>query len=197
MAMPLNLEDPVAVLLRVTDALKARGIEHATYGALALAAYGQPRETRDADLAVAGLEPKVALQALRDAGLNAHLAFERTRFGGLLITRVTLLPDGGATGLNTADLVEPRSSRFARGMLDRSLSGVLRGVSVQLVAPEDYVVLKVLSTRDRDLEDARSVLTSLPELDRAALQAEIDLLALEVPDHDVVKRYAKVVNGSD
>jgi len=47
--MTLDLSDPIAVLLAAADALNSAGFEIAAYGGLALAAYGTPRETRDAD----------------------------------------------------------------------------------------------------------------------------------------------------
>src|SRR5207247_11291813 len=47
----VDLNDPIAVLLGVIRALERAGIEAAAYGGLALAMYGEPRETKDADLA--------------------------------------------------------------------------------------------------------------------------------------------------
>jgi hypothetical protein len=53
--MSIDLNDPVAVLIAASQALERANIKAAAYGGLALAVYGQPRETKDADLAVAGL----------------------------------------------------------------------------------------------------------------------------------------------
>src|SRR5262245_24791613 len=47
--MSIPLDDPTAVALTIFRALSARRIEAALYGGLALAAYGEPRETGDAD----------------------------------------------------------------------------------------------------------------------------------------------------
>src|SRR5580765_1570321 len=135
--MPLDLNDPTAVLLAVHKALVSASIDAATYGGLALAAYGVPRETKDADLAVAAVEPKRVLAALRTAGLDASMAFENVQFGGNRVTRFTLLPNQDQTGLNTADLVEPRAAWFASEVLERAITGTLRGEQVRLVSPED------------------------------------------------------------
>jgi hypothetical protein len=51
MSSGLDLGDPTAVALAAFGALHGAGIEAALYGGLALAAYGEPRETRDADFA--------------------------------------------------------------------------------------------------------------------------------------------------
>ncbi len=119
----LDLTDPTATLLLVGRALRDRGIEAAVYGGLALAAYGEPRETKDADLAVVGVGAAQAEEALRDAGVDVLVAFDRVVFGGNFISRVTLVGGTNAIGFNTADFVEPRSSRYARATREpRSLA---------------------------------------------------------------------------
>jgi hypothetical protein len=70
-ATVIDLGDPTAVLLAATKALRDAGIDAATYGGLALAAYGEPRETKDADLAVVGVSGEVGRGALARAGFDA------------------------------------------------------------------------------------------------------------------------------
>lgn len=193
MSSELDLGDPTAVALAAYRALLSAGIEAALYGGLALAAYGEPRETQDADFAVVGIPGSEAVAALRRAAPESTLSFDRRPFGGNLVSRVALVEGGGATGLNTVDLVQPRSSRFARAALDRAITASLRQVSIRVLAPEDFVLLKILSTRDRDLEDAASVLGALgPQLDRALIGAEVRALAIEILDHDVAGRFARL-----
>lgn len=48
----MDLNDPTTVALLAADAFEATGRAYALYGGLLTAAYGEPRETRDADLAV-------------------------------------------------------------------------------------------------------------------------------------------------
>lgn len=188
----LNVNDPVAVLLAALTALRDGGIDAATYGGLALAVYGEPRETKDADLAVAGVPAASALEALERGGLDVELAFDRVKFGGNLISRFTLYGSDPA-GLNTIDLVEPRSARFARLSVERALSGTLRGKEVRVLTPEDFIAYKLLSTRERDLEDAATVLEKLGSaIDRALLEAELQLLVADLPDHDITPRWAQV-----
>jgi len=187
----LDLSDPIALLLASHEALTAAGLRVATYGGLALAVYGVPRETRDADLAIAGFELARAVDALRAKGLSVNPAFDRVRFGGNLISRIAVV---GGGDLNTVDLVRPRSDRLAAAVLDRALVGTLQGQELHVVTPEDFVLLKLLSTRERDLEDARTVVAALPDvLDRALLAREVALLAAEIPDHDVTGRAAAVL----
>jgi hypothetical protein len=191
MDSPIDLSDPIALLLAAADALHGAGIPAAAYGGLALAIYGEPRETRDADLAVVGTSATQGMEAMVRAGFTATVAFDRVGFGGLWVSRVTLV---GGGELNTVDLVEPRSERYARDVLARAVSGRLRERELVVVAPEDFVILKVLSSRDRDLEDAVSVLASLGgELDVGLIDREVAELATELATHDVTGRWARVV----
>ena len=75
--MPLDLDDPTAIALAIFRALSDRGIEAALYGGLALAAYGEPRETRDADFAVAAVGGAAGAEALTAIGVRPVLAFDR------------------------------------------------------------------------------------------------------------------------
>jgi hypothetical protein len=187
--MKLDLEDPIATLLAAVEALDAARLECAVYGGLALAIYGEARETKDADLAVVGVSAESACDALRTAGLDASVTFEEVRFGGNRVSRITLLPGDQVTGLNTVDLVEPRSPSYAKAAATRAIAGALRGQSLRVLSPEDFILFKVLSTRDRDVEDAASVLRELRDrLDHGLLEQEATQLALQLPEHDVMAR---------
>lgn len=189
--MPIDLDDPIALMLAATEALRTSSIEVVAYGGLVLAMYGEPRETRDADLAVATFDIEAARQALATAGLNTVLAFSGVRFGGNELTRLSVL---GGGQFNTIDFVRPRSTRYARGVLERALVGSLRATELRTVSPEDFILLKVLSTRERDLDDARSVVAALAgQLEGAFLSAEGKMLAGELSDHDVLGRLRSVL----
>ena len=190
----VDLADPTTATLVIATALDAAGLRGAVYGGLALAAYGEARETKDADFAVVGVATPAALEALTRAELAPSLSFEKVRFGGLEITRIALFGTGGHEGFNVVDLVEPRSLRYARLVLERAPRGTLREQPVTIVSPEDFVLLKVLSTRDRDVDDAASVVRTLGgEIDRELLAREVTELAGELPDHQVAERFAAVL----
>ena len=87
----IDLNDPISVPLATFEALERSQIPTALYGGLALAVYGEPRETKDADLAVAGVEARRAENLLRAAGFDVLLAFDRMQFGGQLVSRLTLM----------------------------------------------------------------------------------------------------------
>jgi len=149
------------------------------------------------DLAVSGLPVDRAVEALARASLAPSVSFERVRFGGNIVSRIALLGSGTTSGLNVADLVEPRPAAFAARVVARALAGRLRDQPVAIVTPEHFVLLKVLSTRDRDVEDAASVVRTLgPRLDLAEVEREAVALAAEIPDHDVAGRLDRAIRGA-
>jgi hypothetical protein len=188
----MDLADPTAVALAIADVLRREGLPHALYGGLLLAAYGEARATRDADIAIARADGAAVAGLLeRDLRLSCRVAFERQRFGGLLVSRVALI-DGDE--LNTLDLVEPVDPGYAQRALSRSVSSTLRGQEIQVLLPEDFVVFKLLSSRERDLHDAASVLrTTGAALERALIEAELAALASSVPSHTTRERWERAL----
>ncbi|HYU25965.1 MAG TPA: hypothetical protein VEO74_12220 [Thermoanaerobaculia bacterium] len=108
--MSIDLDDPIALMLVAAAALERSGAECAAYEGLALGMYGEPRETRDADFAVTGVDIERARLALADLGVDIVIAFSNVRFGVCDVSRLSLV---GGSQVNTVDLVTPRSPRFA------------------------------------------------------------------------------------
>src|ERR1041384_3763545 len=122
--MPIDLDDPIALMLAAAAAPARSGAECAAYGGLALGMYGEARETRDADFAVTAVNVERARLALAELGVDVVVAFSNIRFGGCDVSRLSLV--GGAQ-VNTVDLVAPRSPRFAGNVFRRAVTGSLRG----------------------------------------------------------------------
>jgi hypothetical protein len=190
----MDLSDPTAFALGVTEALRREGVAHALYGGLLLAAYGEARETKDADLAVVRADARTTAALLeRSLGIHCLVAFERQVFGGLSVSRITLVD---ADELNSLDLVEPLEAAYAQRALERSSTSTLRGQEIRVLSPEDFVIFKVLSTRELDLADAASVVRSLgPDLEAARIEQEVGLLASLHRSHPVRERWDRVRSG--
>lgn len=190
----MDLSDPTTLALIASEALADAGVEHAVYGGLALAAWGTPRETKDADFAVVGADLVRICSAFARRRAEVAVTFEAMAFGGLFISRLAVLAVPDVGGLNTVDLVQPRSRRYGAAALARALDAPLRHRAVRLIAPEDYIIFKALSTRDRDLDDAASVWgRNAGRLDVACIHEEARLLADEWDGHDVLGRLRVIV----
>lgn len=187
----MDLADPVAVALAVADALREEGIPHALYGGLLLAAYGEARETKDADVAVVRADARAVAPILdRHLGLHTLPAFDRRPFGGLVVSRIALVE---GEELNTLDLVEPLDARYASAAVNRAIDSTLRERPIRVLTPEDFVVFKLLSTRERDLSDAASVVERMGEdLDVGVIEAEVRALAESVAGHPTAERWRRI-----
>jgi hypothetical protein len=186
----VNLDDPIATALRVADVLERAGERYALFGGLLLAAYGEPRETRDVDLAVVDASAARVARALETVGLASTVSFEAVTFGGLSISRLALIGGDADTGLNVLVLVQARSARYGDAALSRAVTAPLRDRTIHALSADDFVLFKALATRERDVDDAASVLVRSPQLlDVGLIESEIELLAAEIPDWDVRARW--------
>lgn len=194
----VDLNDPTTVALLAAEGFERARFSYAIYGGLLVAAYGEPRETRDADFAVVDLTVRDARRALETERIETQISFEDVCFGGLSVSRLAILGSTAFTGLNTIDLVRPRSDRYAADAVGRAPTVPVRDRRVRVLTPEDFVLFKALSTRDRDLEDAASVLRrSRAVIDFELVETEIESLSLELPDFDVKARYAALQRRSE
>ena len=189
----MNLNDPVATALLAAEALDQAGQPHALFGGLLLAAYGEARETRDADIAVVDLTAEAARLALDAVGVRGLVTFDAVTFGGLSVGRVALLGGDADIGLNVLDLVRPRSARYRSAALARSIRVPLRDRTIRALTADDFVIFKSLATRDRDLDDAASVLRRSGDLlDFGLIEREVEALGLEITDWDVRSRWRTI-----
>jgi hypothetical protein len=193
----VDLTDPTTAALRSAEALERAELPYALYGGLLLAACGEPRETRDVDVAVVDVTVAQARRALSELQVATQLEFEGVVSGGLSVDRLALLGGEKDLGLNTIDLVRPRSLRYRKDALARALEAPLRDQTVRVLTPEDFVLFKLLSTRDLDLEDAASVYRFSGDfLEHHLVEREVEVLAGEIPDQDVRSRYARLRDWS-
>jgi hypothetical protein len=180
------MTDQIDVLLKVAGALRAGGVTCAAFGGAVLDMYGEPRAFQDADLVTVGADPATCARAL--AGI-AELV-ETSRSGALAVTRFRLVDN--AAPLVEVELFQAPSEEFGRAAVLRAPDGNLRGQPLRVFAPEDFVVYKVLSAREQDLNDAALVLRAL-ELDRPQVAREIAGMAPSLPEHDVVERLRRAM----
>lgn len=177
----------LGALQRVVEALESAGFETMLVGGLATFAWGEPRTTRDMDIAVrtAGRPPGAVREALSRLGAEPQGPFI-TDFGPRLI-----LPFKEGLPLDVFLAPEEQAGEFARR---RKVAVGAAALWVQ--SPEDLVVSKLRGAerypeeRAKDLADAAGVLFKqwaafdFPHASRRAeslgLRARLEALAEEV-----------------
>ena len=173
------MSEELQVLKIVTERLDGAGIAYMITGSTALNYYTVPRMTRDIDL-VAELGAPDAERISRlfstDFYLEpeaVHRAIERRGAFNLIHTRLVV----------KVDVVVRKDSEYRRTELARRRRISLEGHPLYIVAPEDLVISKLdwaRSTRSEvQLTDVRSLLQSVPDLDRQYMERWIVDLGLE------------------
>lgn len=165
----------VDVVSALVDALEESGLPYAIGGAIALAAWSEPRATRDVDVTLFVDEsvPDAALDALEEAGLSVDRGTARmqARDRGMFVLRSE---DGYRVDVFVASIpfyaVAEQRRRRVR----------LAGRETWVLDPESLTVFKMLFFRAKDLVDVARLLELRP------VDAEIvrDALVEVVGDDD-------------
>ena len=140
-------------LADIVALLQSRGTPFAVIGGVAVAAHGEPRLTDDVDLVLA-IDAEQALELIREL---PGTAFEPL-FSGVeeVVVRSSILPLRHIPSGTTVDLALGLSG-FERAAIARARSIDMGPVSPPVVTPEDLLIMKVLASRPRDLDDVEKI----------------------------------------
>lgn len=134
-------------LLDGIAALDALDVRYAIVGGLAVSVWAMPRATRDVDLYAdldAAKKPQVK-QELEAHGFEVPaMAEELEQFG---VFRSRSRSDGIFLDIFSA------TGPLGQAILDRRRRITLEGRDVWLISPEDLILLKAFSERERDFDD--------------------------------------------
>lgn len=168
-----HLRDAIAVL-------EAQGIPYMVIGGFAVRLWGLPRPTYDADLAVQVGDDRLPdlFSALEDAGFDVPVEYRRgflDRLAGLAKFKATQLDEGR---IWDTDFFLARDPLLTSAMQRRKRVELDEG-AMEVIAPEDLVLLKLLAYRRKDQLDIEEILLVNRQLDWAHLDrwaARLDVL---------------------
>ncbi len=155
------LADLPDLAARLSADLRAAAIPHAVSGALAMAAYGYVRATRDIDIlvAVSAVRLPQVFEIVRTHGFKGE---DRELIESL---RERYMAEMRAGPVSVEILVPVLP--YHHTLIDRSVSLQVAGTEVPFISSEDLIVLKTLWHRTKDLADVKVLLAALGEkLDR-------------------------------
>jgi len=166
------------------DKLDHAGIRNAVIGGLAVAAWGRPRLTDDVDIKVDAKRGDAAalLRLMAPEFQPAENALEHAKAIGVLFLDG---PEGIRLDLLLADL------GFDSQALDRAVEAqILPDFSARLCTAEDLILYKMITSRPRDQEDARSVVVEQGQkLDRAYIEHWLALFEQALDDSTLVAAF--------
>lgn len=171
-----------AALAELVPFLEQEHVPYMIIGAVAGLAWGLRRATFDVDVTVWAAE--------REAQLIARLA---SRFQARVPAPEAFVAETGVlpitvSGTN-ADIVFGRLP-YEETAIRRARQRRLGGVTVSVCAPEDLIVLKIVSERPKDLQDLREVVGAVgASLDRAYLDPIVNALAEDLGRPEIRERF--------
>ncbi len=156
----------------LADLVEAAGrrVRYALLGALAVQAYVPYRYTHDVDVAV----DKAHLWILRrNLEFRGYVMLENPRLGKLEFKH----REKGDIDVYTEEI----SGIRVEELLHRARKARILGLEVQVISPEDLILLKCRAGRERDLSDAAAILVKMAdELDWEYLARASDALKIDL-----------------
>jgi hypothetical protein len=133
--------------------LDAAGIHSMVIGGLAVAVWGEPRLTRDADLKV--LLGRDAARSLMEALTEKYRPLQDNPLDSIRVNGFVFLEDAAGTRI---DLLLADTSFDEEAIRRARPVEMAPGRTAVVCTAEDLVILKMISTRPRDHDDARGVI---------------------------------------
>lgn len=170
-------------------ALNALGVGWYLFGAQAAILYGSTRVTEDIDVTVSlgDLSSPALVSALTSAGFTLRVA----DVGGFVV-RTRVLPFVHQRTSMPVDLVLSGPG-LEESFLARARTHRREGVDIPVASPEDLVVMKLLASRPRDVEDVRSVLKARgADLDVALIRETLRMLEQALDQSDLTPAFDRL-----
>jgi hypothetical protein len=162
------MASPRDVLLAALDTAESAPFDYLLYGGLAAGLWGEPRYTEDVDF-VLFLPERHAYKFLREAARHGFSVEEDLAIQQLQVSGWARLPFGDRKSPWHLDLTLG-DSPFDRSALGRKKKVELFDRKVWVASPEDLLVYKLVSWRDRDVMDVHAILKRQKSLDVAYLR---------------------------
>jgi hypothetical protein len=182
--------DLPAAVGEITSLLDELGYAHMLIGGLAVSLWGEPRSTLDVDLSV-WVEPGQFTEAVKRIAARTRTVEDAVEF----VRRTRVLPVTTSQGVR-ADIVfaalEVEREMIARASWKQVGTGRIRVASV-----EDLIVMKLISERAKDFEDARRLLRRFRSgLDRTYLETILGNFAEALDMPDILETYRTGISES-
>jgi Nucleotidyl transferase AbiEii toxin, Type IV TA system len=176
-----EVTDLEKILRHIQSELEGRGKQWSLVGGLAVVVRGEPRFTRDADLAVAvgdDAEAESLVRGLQERGYSVFATVEQQATGRLATVR--LIPPGQDPEGIVLDLLFASSGIEPEVTAASELLEVLPGLTLPVARTGHLIALKVLSRDDErrptDLADLRSLIPRASQEDIEEAERSLSLI---------------------
>ncbi len=179
------MTDQETALVGIASLLETNRIPYMVIGGLANAVWGEPRATLDINVTVWVEDPAIAalIEELED-GFRV-LAGDPVAF--VRETRALPLESGRGVRIDVVFGVLP----LERDAVERAVQIPVAGAHVRFCTAEDLILMKLVSSRARDLADAEGVaMRRMGDLDLAYLEPKVRELSALLGRPEIAHRWA-------
>ena len=179
-----------SVLTDLAQRLHLEGVPYMVIGGLANAVWGSPRSTIDINITLV-LDPS-EVKRLLDALGPAYRSRTGDPEGFTVRTRVLPLRHAGGVQIDLIFALLP----FEEEAVRRAVEVAIAGVPVRVCTPEDLVLHKIVSKRDRDRQDVEEILRRRrASFDRSYLDPRVHELAILLEQPEIEHLYVGLIGG--
>lgn len=178
------------LLSKLARAFDGAGISYMIIGGQAVLLHGEPRLTRDIDVALGCDASELPLILSVARGADFHPSVTEIE---AFVRRTNVLPVADRATAIRVDLIFSFTPYEAEA-IRRSLPVQFGELHVRFAAVEDLIIHKLVAGRPRDLDDVRGVLARKPVVDEKYL---VNWLASfrDIVNRDLVSEYRKMKNS--
>lgn len=148
------------VLGRLAKSLDASETKYMVIGGLAVVRYAEPRMTDDIDLTI--ITEIEQISHLLDLFAQHDIVARVAQAEKIAKQTMVLLLKDAKTELKI-DVILGLSD-YEKQAVERAMTVKIQGASICFATPEDLIIHKLIAGRARDLQDARSILTHITEI---------------------------------
>ena len=173
-------------LAEITVFLERHGVSYMVIGGIANLVWGEPRATLDVDVTV--LVPPDAIDGFIELVGQEYTILVKDAPNFVRDTRV--LPASTRSGVRIDVLFGLLP--FEEEAVRRAASVEIGGRAVRVCTPEDLIIMKIISERDRDLDDARAIVRRrLATLDLEYLEPRITQMSTLMENDEIAARWRR------
>lgn len=177
------------VIAEVADALRVAGIDYMIIGGVANVVWGSTRSTVDLDITVAATADDIDRVERAFGEQIAHLPADAKGFA----RDTGVIPFVHRSGIRVELILGTHD--YARTAIDRAVDVEIAGVAVRVCTPEDLLLHKIVSERDRDRNDVADLIVRRGEtLDRSYLDPRVHELATLLERPGIEVRYRELID---
>jgi len=173
------------ILAKLARALDKNNIPYMIIGGQAVLLYGEPRLTRDIDVALGvniDILPKI-IEVTKCLNLKP-LPLDITEF----VRQTMVLPTRDESSGIRVDFIFSFTP-YERQAIEKTREVLLKKTPVRFAAPEDVIIHKVFAGRARDLDDVKSILLKNPSVDLPYIRKWLSEFDTSLSEKDLLKKF--------